>query len=134
MRLRHSFGRSTEVTVVLCCVCAPSEGEWKMRESVSPSEGVRSMLEMETRLQAFSGWCPICAPSEGERKMRESASPSEGVRSMLEMETRLQAFSGQCCVYAPSEGERKMRGSASPSGNAATGVLGAVPHLRTFGR
>ena len=49
-----------------------------MRESASPSEGVRSMLEMETRLQAFSGRCPICAPLEGERKMRGSASPSEG--------------------------------------------------------
>ena len=36
------------------------------------------LLEMETRLQAFSGRCPICAPSEGEWKMRESASPSEG--------------------------------------------------------
>ena len=37
-----------------CPICAPSEGEWKMRESASPSEGGRSMLEMETRLQAFS--------------------------------------------------------------------------------
>ena len=49
-----------------------------MRESVSPSEGVRNMLEMETRLQAFSGWCPICAPSEGETEMRGNDTPSEG--------------------------------------------------------
>ena len=49
-----------------------------MRESVSPSEGVEGLVEMEMQLQAFSWRCPICAPSEGEWKMRESASPSEG--------------------------------------------------------
>ena len=101
-----------------------------MRESASPSEGVRSMLEMETRLQAFSGQCCVYAPSEGEWKMRESASPSEGVRSMLEMETRLQAFSGRCPICAPSEGETEMRGNDTPSeggkeyGGGAGGVGG----------
>ena len=32
------------------CICAPSEGEWKMRESASPSEGVEGLVEMEMRL------------------------------------------------------------------------------------
>ena len=33
-----------------CVKCAPSEGEWKMRESASPSEGVEGLVEMEMRL------------------------------------------------------------------------------------
>ena len=32
------------------CICAPSEGEWEMRESASPSEGVEGLVERETRL------------------------------------------------------------------------------------
>ena len=67
-----------------------------MRESASPSEGVRSMLEMETRLQA-------CAPSEGEWKMRESASPSEGVTEMQGNDT-------------PSEGGKEYGGGAGGVG------------------
>ena len=59
-------------------ICTPLEGERKMRESASPSEGVEGLVEMETRLQAFLWRCPIYAPSEGERKMRERVSPSEG--------------------------------------------------------
>ena len=100
-----SMFRAANIAIPLECVkCAPSEGERKIRESASPSEGGRSMLEMETRLQAFLWRCPICAPSEGERKMRESASPSEGGTDLMERETRLY------------------------------GGLAAVVHLRTFGR
>ena len=43
--------RAANIAIPLECVkCAPSEGEWKMRESVSPSEGVEGLLEMEMRL------------------------------------------------------------------------------------
>ena len=97
--------RAANIAIPLECVkCAPSEGEWKMRESASPSEGVEGLVEMEMRLQAFSWRCPIYAPSEGERKMRESASPSEGGTDLMERETRLY------------------------------GGLAAMAHLRTFGR
>ena len=33
-----------------CPICAPLEGERKMRESASPSEGVEGLVEMEMRL------------------------------------------------------------------------------------
>ena len=97
--------RAANIAIPLECVkCAPSEGERKMRESASPSEGVEGLMEMEMQLQAFSGRCPICAPSEGERKIRKSASPSEGGTGLMERETRLY------------------------------GGLAAVVYLRTFGR
>ena len=56
----------------------PSEGVFEEGSLGTPSEGVRGMLEMETRLQAFSGRCPICAPSEGETEMQGNDTPSEG--------------------------------------------------------
>ena len=43
--------RAANIAIPLECVkCAPLEGEWKMRESASPSEGVEGLLEMEMRL------------------------------------------------------------------------------------
>ena len=75
--------------------------------------------------------------------MRESASPSDGVEGLVGMERRLygglaavvylRAFgrcaenAGKCLIFGRC-------GRPGGNGNAATGVLGTVPHLRTFGR
>ena len=75
--------------------------------------------------------------------MRESASPSEGVEGLVEMEMRL--YGGLAAVVylrtfgrcAENAGKCLTFGRCEEhdgDGNAATGVLGAVPHLRTFGR
>ena len=46
----------------------PSEGVFEEGSLGTPLEGVRGMLEMETRLQAFSGRCCFCLLSEGGKK------------------------------------------------------------------
>ena len=102
MRLRHSFGRSTEVTVVLLL---RTFGRWaenagkcltfgRCEEHVGDGNAATGVLGTVPHLRTFGRWA-------------ENA--------------------GKCLTFGRC-------GEHVGDGNAATGVLGTVPHLRTFGR
>lgn len=58
----------------------PSEGVFEEGSLGTPLEGVRGMLEMETRLQAFSGRCRLCPPSKGGKEYGGGAGGVGGER------------------------------------------------------
>ena len=94
--------------------CPPSEGEQKMREICTPSEGGKRQPETETRAQALQRASGDCVPSEGEQETRENHTPSEGGKRQPETETRAQALQRASVDCAPSEGEQKTRENHTP--------------------
>ena len=52
--------------------CAPSEGEAKMREICTPSEGGKRRMETKTRVQALQRVPDDYAPSEGVGRWEEA--------------------------------------------------------------
>ena len=113
-------------------ICAPSEGEAKMRENCTPSEGVGRGGRDGIAAVGFVRWnCAgkgLGTPSEGVGKWRENATPSEGVgRDRRDGIAAVSSVRWNCVgkgLCTPSEGVGKWQGNATPSEGVGRGRSG----------